>query len=112
MLCGSSKPRLTDPCFPPTLEEKEILNNILSKVCTGTVEFGGVNNMTEVRSPGEYSVFIRACEGLGLLAITVLFLAVSYSMNPGTFSTGRSTIPRPVIAHNEGHGNNPISCFF
>lgn len=32
---------LTDPCFPPTLEEKEILNNILSKVCTGTVEFGG-----------------------------------------------------------------------
>jgi hypothetical protein len=32
---------LNDPGFPPTLEEKEILNNILYKVYTGTVEFGG-----------------------------------------------------------------------
>lgn len=32
---------LCDNCFPPTLEEKEILNNILYKVYTGTVNFGG-----------------------------------------------------------------------
>jgi hypothetical protein len=32
---------LCDNCFPPTLEEKEILNNILSRVYTGTVDFGG-----------------------------------------------------------------------
>jgi hypothetical protein len=32
---------LCDNCFPPTREEKEVLNNILSKVYTGTVDFGG-----------------------------------------------------------------------
>ena len=32
---------LCDKGFPPTLEEKETLNNILYKVYTGTVEFGG-----------------------------------------------------------------------
>jgi hypothetical protein len=32
---------LCDNYFPPTLEEKEVLNNILYKVYTGTVEFGG-----------------------------------------------------------------------
>lgn len=32
---------LCDNYFPPTLEEKEILNNILYKVYTGTVDFGG-----------------------------------------------------------------------
>lgn len=32
---------LNDHYCPPTLEEKETLNNILYKVYTGTVEFGG-----------------------------------------------------------------------
>lgn len=32
---------LCDNYYPPTLEEKEIFNNILFKVYTGTVEFGG-----------------------------------------------------------------------
>jgi hypothetical protein len=30
-----------DNYFPPTLEEKEVLSNILYKVYTGTVDFGG-----------------------------------------------------------------------
>ena len=32
---------LCDSYFPPTLKEKEVLNNILHKVYTGTVDFGG-----------------------------------------------------------------------
>jgi hypothetical protein len=32
---------LCDNYFPPTLEEREVLNNILYKVYTGTVNFGG-----------------------------------------------------------------------
>jgi len=32
---------LCDTCFPPTREEREILTTILSKVYTGTVDFGG-----------------------------------------------------------------------
>jgi hypothetical protein len=30
-----------DRQFPPTLEQREVLNNILYKVYTGTVDFGG-----------------------------------------------------------------------
>jgi len=32
---------LFDSYYPPTLEEKEVLSNILYKVYTGTVDFGG-----------------------------------------------------------------------
>jgi hypothetical protein len=32
---------LQDTCYPPTREQKEVLTNILNKVYTGTVEFGG-----------------------------------------------------------------------
>jgi len=32
---------LCDRHFPPTIEQKEVLNNILYKVYTGTVDFGG-----------------------------------------------------------------------
>jgi hypothetical protein len=32
---------LYDRHYPPTLEQKEILSNILYKVYTGTVDFGG-----------------------------------------------------------------------
>jgi hypothetical protein len=32
---------LGDRHYPPTLEEKEVFTNILFKVYTGTVDFGG-----------------------------------------------------------------------
>lgn len=32
---------LFDRQFPPTLEQREVLNNILYTVYTGTVDFGG-----------------------------------------------------------------------
>jgi hypothetical protein len=32
---------LYDTCYPPTLEQREVLTNILYKVYTGTVDFGG-----------------------------------------------------------------------
>lgn len=32
---------LSDRRYPPTIEQREVMNNILSKVYTGAVDFGG-----------------------------------------------------------------------
>jgi hypothetical protein len=41
---------LNDPCYPPTPEEKEILNTILYKVYTGSMKSGGNRQHDRVRS--------------------------------------------------------------
>jgi hypothetical protein len=67
-----------DRQYPPTQEQQETLNRILHNVYSGTVEFRGASDMSDVSLIEEISLVIRVIEGIPILVLIAAFLVFSY----------------------------------